>query len=48
VVVRRSGRKVERVSSARLDDRIAATPAVAGNTIYVRTDKSLYAFAEKE
>jgi outer membrane protein assembly factor BamB len=48
VVVRRAGKAVERVSAERLDGRIAASPAVAGNTMYIRTDKSLYAFAEKE
>jgi outer membrane protein assembly factor BamB len=35
-----------KVSSAKLDDRIVATPAVAGNTIYIRTNKTLYAFAQ--
>jgi hypothetical protein len=38
----------EKVSSAKLEGRIAATPAVAGNTIYIRTSKTLYAFAERE
>jgi outer membrane protein assembly factor BamB len=33
--------------SPRLDEKIAATPAIAGNTLYVRTNKSLYAFATK-
>jgi hypothetical protein len=46
VVVVQAGGSPERVSSARLDDRIAATPAIAGNTIYIRTNKTLYAFAE--
>jgi outer membrane protein assembly factor BamB len=46
VVVLRAGKAVKKVSSALLDARIAATPAVAGNSIYIRTDKSLYAFAE--
>jgi hypothetical protein len=36
----------ERVCSSELDDRIAASPAIVDNTIYIRTDKSLYAFAE--
>ena len=31
----------------KLDERTAATPAIADNTLYVRTDKHLYAFAEK-
>jgi outer membrane protein assembly factor BamB len=46
IVVKAGGDLPEKVSSAQLDDRIAATPAVAGNTLYVRTDKALYAFAE--
>jgi outer membrane protein assembly factor BamB len=48
VVVRKAGKETAPVSSAQLDDRIAATPAIAGNTIYIRTDRSLYAFAAKE
>jgi hypothetical protein len=46
VIVVRAGGVPAKVSSARLDDRIAATPAVAGNTLYIRTGKTLYAFAE--
>ena len=41
------GDSPDRVCTAKLDDRIPATPAVADNTLYVRTGKSLYAFAEK-
>jgi outer membrane protein assembly factor BamB len=48
VVVVRAGGGPEKVSSARLDGRIAATPAIAGNVLYVRTDKTLYAFAGRE
>jgi outer membrane protein assembly factor BamB len=47
VIVVRAGRVPAKVSSAKLDERIVATPAVAGNTIYIRTGKSLYAFAER-
>jgi outer membrane protein assembly factor BamB len=47
VVVVKAGDSPDRVCTAKLDDRIPATPAVAGNTLYVRTGKSLYAFAEK-
>ena len=32
----------------KLGERIAATPAIADNALFVRTDKHLYAFAEKE
>lgn len=46
VVVVRAGDAPQKVSSAKLDDRIAASPAVAGNVIYIRTNKTLYAFAE--
>ena len=31
-----------------LGERVAATPAIADNTLYVRTDGHLYAFAEKK
>jgi outer membrane protein assembly factor BamB len=46
VIVVKAGPVVEKVCSAEFDDRIAASPAIADNTIYIRTDKSLYAFAE--
>jgi outer membrane protein assembly factor BamB len=48
VVVLRAGDKLARVCSAKLDDRIVATPAVAGNTLYIRTNKGLYAFTGNE
>ena len=48
VIVVRAGKVPERVSSAQLADRIAATPAIVGNSIYIRTDKTLYAFADGE
>jgi outer membrane protein assembly factor BamB len=31
----------------KLDERTAATPAIADDTLYIRTEKHLYAFAEK-
>lgn len=31
-----------------LGERLAATPAIAEDTLYIRTDKHLYAFAEKK
>jgi outer membrane protein assembly factor BamB len=46
VIVVRAGDMPAKVSSAKLDDRIAATPAIASTTIYIRTNKTLYAFAE--
>jgi outer membrane protein assembly factor BamB len=36
------------VKNPKLGERVAATPAIADNALYVRTDKHLYAFAEKE
>jgi hypothetical protein len=48
VVVVEAGDAPIKVSEAKLDDRIAATPAVAGGVLYVRTGKTLYAFAEKK
>jgi outer membrane protein assembly factor BamB len=48
VVVLKAGDSPEKVCSTKLDDRIAATPAIADNTLYIRTAKTLYAFAEKK
>jgi outer membrane protein assembly factor BamB len=48
IIVVKAGSKVEKVCSSELDDRIAASPAIADNTIYIRTGKSLYAFAEAQ
>ena len=31
----------------KLGERTAATPAIADDTLYIRTEKHLYAFAEK-
>jgi outer membrane protein assembly factor BamB len=47
VVVLEAGEFPKKVWSAKLDDRIAATPAIAGNTLYVRTGKTLFAFGAK-
>jgi outer membrane protein assembly factor BamB len=48
LVVVKAGEFPERVCATKLDDRIAATPAIADDTLYVRTGKTLYAFAEKK
>jgi hypothetical protein len=41
--------KPERVAkNPKLGERVAATPAIADNTIYLRTAAKLYAFAEKK
>ena len=34
------------VASAKLGERTAATPAIADDTLYIRTERHLYAFAE--
>lgn len=47
VVVLEAGEFPKKVWAAKLDDRIAATPAIAGNTLYVRTGKTLFAFGAK-
>lgn len=48
LIVMKAGDVPEKVSSTKLDDRIAATPAIVGDTLYVRTGKTLYAFREKK
>jgi outer membrane protein assembly factor BamB len=47
VVVLEAGDSPTKVWAAKLDDRIAATPAIAGDSLYVRTGKSLFAFGSK-
>jgi outer membrane protein assembly factor BamB len=34
------------VASAKLGERTAATPAIADDTLFIRTEQHLYAFAE--
>jgi outer membrane protein assembly factor BamB len=47
-VIKAGGDKPEVVSEGNtFGERVAATPAIAGDTIYVRTAKHLYAFGEK-
>src|SRR5262249_32074401 len=46
VLVVKAGKVLEHVARAELDDRISASPAIAGNTLYIRTNKTLFAFAE--
>ncbi len=36
------------VKNPKLGEKAAATPAIAGDTLYVRTAKTLWAFAEKK
>ena len=42
-----SPQPVVAAKNPKLDERTAATPAIADDTLYVRTEKHLYAFAEK-
>jgi outer membrane protein assembly factor BamB len=47
-VVKAGGKTPEVVASnPPLGERVGATPAIAGNTLYIRTAGHLYAFAEK-
>ena len=46
VTVFEAGDKLKILAQNDLDERITATPAVVGNTIYVRTAENLYAFGE--
>jgi hypothetical protein len=39
--------KPEVVTTIKLGERTAATPAIANDTIYIRTDKHLFAFAQR-
>jgi outer membrane protein assembly factor BamB len=36
------------MKNPKLGERVAATPAIADDTLYVRTEKHIYAFAEKK
>ena len=48
-VLKAGGAKPEvAATNPKLDERTAATPAIAGDAIYLRTDKHLYAFAAKK
>jgi len=44
----KAGEKIEVIATNDLKDRISATPAIADNTLYVRTFKNLYAFKSKK
>ncbi len=48
VIVIKAGNNPSVAHRAKLDDRIAATPAIVDDTIYIRTGKTLFAFAEKK
>jgi outer membrane protein assembly factor BamB len=46
-VTKAGGKTLEPVSKAEFGERIAATPAIADNTMYLRTTGTLYAFRDK-
>jgi outer membrane protein assembly factor BamB len=46
-VVAEGGTEPEVVHSVKLSEGVRATPAIVDNTLYIRSDKFLYAFAEK-
>jgi outer membrane protein assembly factor BamB len=50
VTVLKAGSKTPQVvaNNPALGEKVAATPAIADDTLYVRTDKHLYAFAERK
>ena len=43
-----SDKAVEVARNPKLDERTSATPAIADDTLYIRTERHLYAFAEKK
>jgi outer membrane protein assembly factor BamB len=47
VIVVKPGRKFEQVSASKLDSAINATPAIAYNHLFIRTEKSLYCIGAK-
>ena len=47
VIVVKAGQKFEQLSASKLDSPINATPAIAGNRLFVRTAKSLYCVGSK-
>jgi len=44
VTIIRPGAEWEQLSTADLDEQVIATPAIAGNRIYIRTEGTLYCF----
>ena len=48
VTVIRPGVPWQQLSSGDLDEQVIATPAIAGDRIYVRTERTLYCFALKQ
>jgi outer membrane protein assembly factor BamB len=48
IAVIRPGANWEQISGADLDEQVIATPAIAGQRIYVRTEGTLYCFGLKK
>jgi outer membrane protein assembly factor BamB len=48
VTVIRPGVEWEELSTGDLEEQVIATPAIAGNRVYIRTEGTLYCFAEKD
>jgi hypothetical protein len=46
-IIKAGGDKPEVLQQVDFPDRIFATPAIAGQNLYVRTQTKLYAFARK-
>ena len=46
ITVFKAGDQLNIIAQNEMNERICATPAVIGNTIYVRTAENLYAFGE--
>jgi hypothetical protein len=47
-VLKAGGKKPVVVANAELGERCSATPAIADDTLYIRTAGHLYAFSEKK
>ncbi len=46
ITVIKAGNQLDILAQNDLNEKIFATPAVIGNTLYIRTDKHLYAFGD--
>ncbi len=46
ITVIKAGSKLEIVAQNKIKEKIFVTPAIAGNTIYVRTTTNLFAFGK--
>ena len=48
VTIVKPGAEWEQLSTADLDEQVIATPAIAGDRLFVRTDGTLYCFGGKQ